>query len=207
MATRAAPDPESRGAAALDSLWLETLRRIVDRSAHEVKGALNGVALNVEVVRSRAERPETAASALAKYANATSTQLEAVIAMTEALLALGRGARAPVELASLVRQMAALLGPAVRSDGRSFELGALDDLGVTPAMPDAVRLAVGAGLLSACARAARVACGSTGGANPALRIECAGEFAAVASEVVDAAAEAGVRISSDAGGIVISFPR
>lgn len=193
--------------AALDSLWLDTLRRLFDRAAHEVKGALNGVALNVEVVRSRAERPDTPASAIATYANATSAQLEVVIAMTEALLALGRRAKAPVELASLVRQMAVLVGSAIRSDGRSFELGAVDDLGVTGAAPEAVRVAIGAALLAAGERATTVRCASAGGASPALRIEYEGDSVAVASDIVAAVADAGVRISSDARGILISFPQ
>ena len=211
MEPRGAPvsaiTPAPAGGAALDALWLETLRRIVDRAAHELKGALNGVSLNVEVVRSRAARAGTEASTLAPYANATSAQLDAVIAMTEALLALSRRAKAPVELASLVRHIAALLGPAVRADGRSFALGAVADLGVTPAPADAVRLAIGAALLCAAEGAGRVRCESTGGADPALRIECAGGSVAVAPEIEAAAAGAGVRISSDAGTIVISFPR
>lgn len=207
-----APDVAAgSGSGALESLWLETLRRLFDRAAHEVKGALNGVALNVEVVRSRAERPDTPASAVASYANATSAQLDAVIAMTEALLALGRRAKTPVELASVVRQTAALLGPAIRSDGGSFELGSLADLGATTAAPDAARLAIGASLLAVSARAGSVRCASTGGvgdgANPALRIECDGDSVTVAPEIVAAVGEAGVRISSDAGGILISFPR
>ena len=191
---------------ALDSLWLDTLRRIVDCATHELKGALNGVSLNAEVVRSRAERGNAPASTLASYANAASMQLDAVIAMTEALLALSRRSKSPVELASVVRHVGALIGPAVRSDGRSFELGVLDDLGTTSAT-DAVRLAIGAVLLAASERASSVRCASTGGANPALRVEYDGELAAVTPEVTAAVADAGVRISSDAGGMIISFPR
>jgi len=40
----------------VDVLWLDTLQRICTRAAHELKGALNGVSVNLEVVRSRSER-------------------------------------------------------------------------------------------------------------------------------------------------------
>ena len=44
----------------IDTLWLRTLEEVVNRAAHEVKDSLNGVSLNVEVVRSRADRPGAA---------------------------------------------------------------------------------------------------------------------------------------------------
>src|SRR5262245_10475014 len=102
----------------IDALWLATLERICSRAAHEVKGALNGVAVNVEVVRSRAERPEAQAAAVRSFAGAASDQLEVVIGMTDALLSLARPAPLPVELASTLRRFDALLGPASRADGR-----------------------------------------------------------------------------------------
>jgi hypothetical protein len=40
----------------LSALWLATLQRVTDRVAHEIRNALNGVAVNVEVVRTRAAR-------------------------------------------------------------------------------------------------------------------------------------------------------
>src|SRR5436189_3677566 len=114
----AAADSESHDdATCVDALWLATLHRICGRAAHEVKGALNGVSVNLEVVRSRSEKPDAAASAVKQYANSASTQLDSVIDMAEALLALGRPAREPVELAVMIRRFDALLGPAAKADG------------------------------------------------------------------------------------------
>ena len=52
------------GYGAADALWLETLQRICGRAAHELKGALNGASVNLEVVRSRATRAEALASSI-----------------------------------------------------------------------------------------------------------------------------------------------
>ena len=61
------------------ALWLLTLQRAVGRASHDVKDALNGVSVNVEVVRSRAARPEAPATAVAQFAvlgNRTANALE-----------------------------------------------------------------------------------------------------------------------------------
>ena len=81
--------------ASLDELWLETLNRLFSRAAHDVKGALNGVSVNLEVVRSRASKPGTPATAVSRYAGAATQQLSQVIEMTEAVLSLGRQAPDP----------------------------------------------------------------------------------------------------------------
>jgi len=204
--------------ATVGELWLDALERLCGRAAHELKGALNGVAVNLEVVRSRCERPDTAASAVASYANSASDQLGIVIETTEALLALARSAKTPVDIARVTRHVHALVGPAARSQGRRFELaggGALDGLGATSADGDAVRLAIAASALSATDAWAHVVCrgtdgGSDGGSDATLRLEsgdgdpaaCCVDFA-----IVDAAAQRGIRIDVDERTISITFPR
>ena len=74
---------------ATDALWLDTLQRICGRVAHELRGALNGVAVNLEVVRSRSTKSDARASSVSTFAEAAANQLEPVMSMTEALLALG----------------------------------------------------------------------------------------------------------------------
>src|SRR4051812_43236407 len=129
---------------AVDALWLETVQAMYSRAAHELKGALNGVSVNLEVVRSRAEKPDNPATAVSRYATAASTQLEAVIAMTEAMWALGRAVREPVEIAPVLLRTVALLEPVARAEGRQLELtGDVGDLGTTRAKGNAVRLALG----------------------------------------------------------------
>ena len=105
----------------VDALWLDTLQRICTRVAHELKGALNGVSVNLEVVRSRSERQDAPASAVARYASSASDQLGAVIAMTEAVLVMARPPREPPDIGSIIRRLDALLSPTARVDGRTLE--------------------------------------------------------------------------------------
>ena len=198
--------------ATVGELWLDALERLCGRAAHELKGALNGVAVNLEVVRSRCERPDTAASAVASYANSASDQLGIVIEEAEALLSLSRSARTPVDIARLSRHVHALLGPAARSQGRRFDLaGPLDGLGATSADGSAARLAVAASALAATDAWSHVLCqGRADGSGATVRME-SGDAAPVSfcldSAMIDAVARSGIRIQVDESTISITFPR
>src|SRR5881397_3033593 len=103
MGARFATPPSGMPATStIDALWLDTLHRVCARAAHELKGALNGVSVNLEVVRSRAARPDAPASAVSPYANSAVDQFDIVIEMSVALLSLGRQARSPVEVETVV---------------------------------------------------------------------------------------------------------
>ncbi|MDP9206506.1 MAG: hypothetical protein M3P12_13805 [Gemmatimonadota bacterium] len=65
----------------------QAVREIIRRAGHEIRNALNGVAVNVEVVRSRAGR-EGAAKELASFADRASAQVSEASALTDGLLAL-----------------------------------------------------------------------------------------------------------------------
>ena len=126
--------------------------RLVGRSAHELKGALNGVSVNQEVIRSRAEKANMMAASLSSFAAAAAEQLDVVISLTEALLGLTRTAPEPMDVGVEVRRIAILLGAAARSDGKQLTLddaAALSALGVTSAPGSAVRLAICESLLAA----------------------------------------------------------
>jgi signal transduction histidine kinase len=196
--------------AATDALWLDTLHRICSRAAHELKGALNGVAVNLEVVRSRAEKPDAPASAVSKFANAAVGQLDNVIAMTEALLSLTRPAPEPPLITAIVRHIEALVAPVVRADGGCLDLqGSFDELGFTSANGNAVRLAVGASMLAALDASPQVR-GTvvTGEARATIRFGSdGGTTPAIDAAVLRATAEAGIRIQAESDGISISFPR
>jgi signal transduction histidine kinase len=197
-------------ASAVDLLWLDALQRICARSAHELKGALNGVSVNLEVVRSRAEKPDAAASAVRSFAISAADQFEIVIEMAVALLSLGREVRGPVEIASTVRHIVVLLEPAARADGRRLELeGSLSELGVTSAEGNAPRLAIGSCLLSAIDASPHVVCsGSADGGMSVVRIVSAAAAALTppASSIVEAAADAGIHIQAERSAISIVFP-
>jgi hypothetical protein len=64
----------------------EPVREILRRAGHELRNALNGVAVNVEVVRSRADR-EGSPKELASFAERASAQVGEASALTDGLLA------------------------------------------------------------------------------------------------------------------------
>ena len=64
----------------------EAVREILRRAGHELRNALNGVAVNVEVVRSRADR-EGSPKDLASFAERASGQVGEASALADGLLA------------------------------------------------------------------------------------------------------------------------
>ena len=66
---------------------LDIVREILRRAGHEIRNALNGVAVNVEVVRSRVAREATAAE-VASFAQRAGAQIGEATALTNGLLAL-----------------------------------------------------------------------------------------------------------------------
>jgi len=196
--------------AAIDALWLGVLARIAGLAAHEVKGALNGVSVNVEVVRTRAEKPGVAASAVGQYAAAAAEQLTAVISMSEALLWLVREPRGSVAIGTVVDRIEALLEPAVRADGKRLETDeSLNQLGATSAGVNAVRLAIGGCLLAAIEKSIHTRCvAEEDPSGPAIRIESRdGATLATDKRLVEAVANAGVRITAEPSAIFIRLPR
>ncbi len=142
-AAAAAPGaPRRPEAGDVERLWLAELQAIADGVGHELRNALNGVSVNLEVVRSRSAREGAAAATLGSFAEAAATQLELVIAMTEALVALSRPLRSAPSVARVADQVAALLRPAVAAKGRTVVLS-VEGEGATSVAPDVVRLLVG----------------------------------------------------------------
>ena len=135
----------------LDALWLATLQDVVSRAAHEVRDALNGVSLNLEVLRSRLDRPTVDTRTLASFATAASDQFELLSARAEALVFLVRPHRAaagPADVALTLRHLATLLVPAAKADGGRLEVNGADRSAQSGAPATAIRLALAAGLLS-----------------------------------------------------------
>jgi signal transduction histidine kinase len=64
----------------------QAVREILRRAGHELRNALNGVAVNVEVVRSRSSR-EGSPQELASFAERASAQVREASALTDGLLA------------------------------------------------------------------------------------------------------------------------
>lgn len=213
MAADVASDARmTAGLPSVDALWLDALQRLYTRAAHELKGALNGVSVNLEVVRSRSERPEAPASAVAKYASSATEQLGTVIVMADALLALSRPAREPVDVGSVLRRLEVLLVSAARADGRMLELrGPIDDIGTTSAIGNAARMVLLDSLLAALDASADVVCGAEAGADGCavvVRVECRdGATVPLDADVIAVAAEQGIELHAAASTISISLPR
>ena len=201
----------SRAGPSVEALWLDTLGLLCSRAAHEVKGALNGVVVNVEVVRSRTEKPDVTGASLHQYAKSASGQLDAVIAMTEAMLDLTRPPRRPLAIAQAVRNVETLIGAAARADDKRVEMqGAVDAVGATSADADIARLVIGAAFIAAVDASSDVLCSAAPSTDAAVLCwECRdGELApSIDSAVVALAASEGIDIQRDGSRLSITFPR
>ena len=201
-------------------LWLTTQQAIAARIAHEYKNTLNGVAVNLEVVRSRLARaaaagPGGSGAAATSFADTASREFERLSAQSEALLALVRPVRAPVDVVSVAGQLAVLLGLAAGRDGGTLTVEGTDDGGARTSMGgEMVRLVVAQAMLAAVgdggAHDVRCTIGTTGGdAGPCLtmlRVGTGGGFT-LPDDVARVAGEAGVRIDAgDATGLRLTFP-
>jgi hypothetical protein len=191
---------------ATDALWLETLQRVCGKTAHELKGVLNGVSLNLEVVRSRSLKPDAPASAVATFAGSAASQFDAVMDMTEALLALSRATQGSVELASTVQWIVALLAPVAKVDGGELRVdGSLSSLGTSPVDGSGARLAIASVLLCAIESASPVVCRANGaGLNVVNAV--GGSLALPPDDVIAAVREIGIEFHAEPSAISITFP-
>lgn len=140
-------------ARAVDAKAVRAIREMVRRAGHELRNALSGVAVNVEVVRSRSERGGSAQD-LTSFAERARLQAGVATALSDGLLALmgavltsaadgtlrsapGRGAETQTELmiygdaaASLVsdiERLASLIGVSVEQQGERVILRVLPE--------------------------------------------------------------------------------
>lgn len=202
--------------ATAEELWLGVFQRLCDATAHQFKGALNGVAVNLEVVRSRAGRGEAGVSALQPFAEAAAAELESVIQSAEAMLALARPSRGPADVARITRDVAVLASrgagaaPAEVGGRRLTVDKGVERLGTTSAPASAARLAIAAVLLAAVEASQDVVCSAVDdGRGPAIRVSCGerdGSRIALSDEVVSAAYSAGVHLDISESGATITFP-
>jgi len=208
------------GAAEVEGLWLATLQRALGRASHDVKDALNGVAVNLEVVRGRAARADARAAAVAPFADAAAQQLERLTTLVEAVLALGRAERQPADVAVTLQRLATLCAASSSpADAEVFvEMGDVESA-VTSVPGVAVRLALAAPMLALvngtdrAARASAVRCVvQAGEGGTVVTIGAAGRRAAMPDDVADAVRAAGVRWAGGTAGqesndLSLVFPR
>jgi hypothetical protein len=205
--------PASAAPADAGVLWLAALQRALGRAAHDVKDALNGVSVNLEVVRSRADRAEAPASAVAPFAEAAAQQLERLTVLLDTVLSLGRSERSPVDVSVTLRRVAALCSASsAASDARVVVHDRHDGDARTSVAGDAVRLALAAPLLDGVvgARAAfpdGLECELTGDSDSLVVRLRTGRPLSIAPDVWEAIRLAGVRWTEDAAELSLFFPR
>jgi hypothetical protein len=194
-------------------LWLATLQRALDRAPHDVKDALNGVSVNLEVVRSRATSADAAASAIAPFANAAALQLDRLTALLDAVLALGRSERGPVDVGVTLRRVAALCSASnAASDARVTVREALVGDARTGVASEAVRLALTSPLLDVVASRRgesreAVVCELTSDGDALVVRLLADRAVPMPTDTAEALRAVGVRWAESANELSIVFPR
>ena len=205
--------PASAVAADAGALWLAALQRALGRTAHDVRDALNGVAVNLEVIRSRAARAEAPASGVASFADAAAQQLDRLTGLLDAVLALARSEREPADVSITLRRIATLCSASsVATDARVV----VRDVSVgdvhTRVSGDAVRLALVAPLLDAVVDRrgeprGHVECEVASEADAIVVRLHAGRPVPMPPEVAETLRAAGVSWSESADELSLIFPR
>ena len=190
----------------VDELWLRSLQRLSAHVAHDLKGALNGVSVNLEVVRSRSEKPSSTGPDVHRFAATAADQLALVIRATGALLSLARGTRGPVEVSMVARHLVNLLEEMGSTSGSRFQLTVEGGLAAETSAPlNAVRLALAECLFSVASGPGEVAVRVRGLPAPLVLITPAAD-PGLDLEVTSALGSAGIRVVIDGHGISIMLP-
>jgi hypothetical protein len=206
------PAPGPPGASdAVEALWLRTQRLVAARAAHEVRNALNGVAVNLAVVQGRLARAG-AAESLTRFTDAATGELERLTAQVEALVALAGAPRGPADVAALARQTSTLIGRG-GGGGPALTLAApAAGVALTRVAPEAARTLVLAALAGEAAEPGAAprdrACEVSVEASGTVRLAVQGDDAPVFDPPLEAlAAAAGVETSRPAATeLVLVFP-
>lgn len=167
---------------------------------------MNGLALNLEVVRSRSARAGTEGSALAPYASAAASELERAIPLVEALLALARPLSNPVDLRIALQPLTKLYGAIAVAAGGSLNVVyeaeqmfvQADENTVRALLAEALDVTVGANLEVS---------GKLGESDGALSLRLVGGAGRpIAATMERLAAERDIRLSSDEDETHLLFP-
>lgn len=191
---------------AAPSLWLGALGRLAGRAAHELKNPLNGLALNLEVVRSRTARAGTDGAALAPYAAAAASELERAIPLVEALLVLARPLSVPVDLRSAIQPLLLLYRAIALAGGGTLDVVYEAEQMFVNADGDTVRALVAEALDVTVGANLEVA-GRVGDSDGSISIRLVGGAGRPIAAKMDAlAVEHDIRLNSDEDETLLLFP-
>jgi len=190
----------------LSALWLTTLQQLADRAAHDVRNTLNGVAVNVEVVRSRAVRGGDV-STIAPFATAAATQVEILSGQADALVAILRPTSAPVDIGALLGRLVTLMRGEDGNSEIALDLPVNSGAVASGAGGNATRLALSAALMAALDRGGRVACRlGTEGAPTVYISSGSGGPLTLDHDIAATVTNAGILLAPSPDGIVVTFP-
>ena len=192
-------------AARAAALWIDALETVAGRAAHELRNALNGAAVNLEVVRSRSLKPGSTGDQLSAFAQSASGQLDQAAAAFEALVSLVRPPRAPADVGRLLGEAIALLRATAPPGAGALEAPPAGQW-LTSANPSIVRLVLTRLVLDGVAAGRFRSDAERVGDGIRLRIQdvVPGPETAAA---LDIATVSGITVQPlDADGIVLTFP-
>ncbi len=194
------PSARAAGSAAL---WVGTFQLLASRIAHDLRNALNAVAVNLEVVRGRSARGADVAT-IAPFAATAAAQYETAAAAAEALLGLARPEPGEADVSAVVAQLTRLVG--VRSATTLTHTDSTHGAGRTGVPADLVRAVVARSVLTALDVSDSVACETAVDGDIFLRVTVASQFPPSDSELVAVASAYGVRFASRGNVLEIQFP-
>lgn len=162
--------------------------------------------MNLEVVRGRAERGGADVSSLARFAAAAAEELQRATVLVEALLALARPARMPIDLWMVLQPLVALHAAIAASEGGEVLLERPAELVVeTGADATAVRLAVASALERVARSSAAIRC-TVEARDGGLAVSVLGAPAEPLADEVHAALDrAGIGVERQPNGLKLLF--
>jgi hypothetical protein len=188
-------------------LWLRALEALAERVAHELRNPLNGAVLNAEVLRGRAGRPGVTGAALAPFAEAAASELARAAALSEALLALARPLRTPVDLSAVLPPLLVLADAVARAQGGTVTAETVPVLFPSSLGGHVVRGAFGAALVASLDAGPNVRCtiGLADG-RVAARFTTEGRGTALDADARNVLHDAGIGLDEEPDGFTLLFP-
>ena len=184
-------------------LWGATLSVLASHIAHDFRNALNGVAVNLEVVRGRSARGAPAAD-IAPFAATAAAQFEAASSAAEALLAFARPEPGAADVSAIVQRLVQLLS--LRAGSEVLVTDNSEGRARTPAPGDIVRAAVARSVLGGLGSGGSVACEIRVSDGIFLDVTGATHVPTPDSDLLEIAAVHDVRITSRGQTLELRFP-